>query len=123
MNDHELNRERRKQRAFERLGTNTPRCAVCGFDNPLALELHHIAGRAYDDELVTVCRNCHRLLSDAQRDHPPGNAKPAGALECIGHFLLGLAVLFEQWAKRFREFAAELFAIDTRPLEQCEAQL
>jgi len=123
MNDHERNSERRRQRALERLGTNTPRCVVCGFDNPLALELHHIAGRAYDDELVPVCRNCHRVLSDAQRDHPPGNAKPVGALECIGHFLLGLAVLFEQWAKRFREFAAALFAIGRQTLEQCGAQL
>jgi hypothetical protein len=123
MNDHERNRERRKQRALERLGTNTPRCVVCGFDNPLALELHHIAGRAYDDELIPVCRNCHRVLSDAQQDHPPGNAKPVGALECIGHFLLGLAVLFEQWAKRFREFATALFAIGRQTLEQCGAQL
>ena len=44
MNEHELNRERRRQRALERLGTNKPRCSL-PLDNPLALELHHIAGR------------------------------------------------------------------------------
>ena len=49
MNDHELNRERRKQRALERLGTNTPRCPLCGIDEPLVFELHHIAGRAFDE--------------------------------------------------------------------------
>ena len=49
MDQLELNRERRRQRALERLGTNNPRCPFCGFDNPLALELHHIAGEAFDE--------------------------------------------------------------------------
>ena len=78
MNDHELKRERRRQRALERLGMNNPRCVVCGYDDPLALELHHIAGRAHGDELVPVCRNCHRPLSDMQKDHPAAvTSRPA----------------------------------------------
>ena len=48
MDKLELNRERRRQGALEHLGTNSPRCPFCGFDNPLALELHHIAGQAAD---------------------------------------------------------------------------
>ena len=31
MNERELNRERRKQRALERLGSNNPRCVICGY--------------------------------------------------------------------------------------------
>ena len=50
MNELELKRERRKQRALERLGSNNPRCVACGFDDPLALELHHLAGRAFGDD-------------------------------------------------------------------------
>ncbi len=123
MNDHELNRERRRQRALERLGTNTPRCPLCGIDDPLALELHHIAGRDYDDELVPVCRNCHRLLSDRQKDHPPGNNRSASDPERIGHFLLGLADMFEMLVKRLREFAEKLFALENQSQDQSgEAQ-
>ena len=47
MDKRELNRERRRQRALERLGTNDPRCVVCGYDDPLALELHHVAGHDF----------------------------------------------------------------------------
>ena len=74
MDKRELNRERRRQRALERLGTNSPRCSFCGFDNPLALELHHIAGEAFDEKTAPVCRNCHRVLSDWQKDHPAASA-------------------------------------------------
>jgi hypothetical protein len=50
MNERELNRERRRQRALERLGTNTPRCVACGHNDPHALELHHIAGDDFGDD-------------------------------------------------------------------------
>jgi hypothetical protein len=29
-----------------------------------------IAGRKYSDITVITCRNCHRKLSDMQKDHP-----------------------------------------------------
>jgi hypothetical protein len=75
------------------------------------LELHHIAGRAFDDETVPVCRNCHARLTDHQRDHSP--AKPAGGfVESIRRFLLGLADLFEMLVKRLREFATSLADLD-----------
>ena len=80
MDEVELKRERRKQRALERLGSNNPRCVVCGFDDPLALELHHIAGRSFDEEAVPVCRNCHRRLSDHQKDHSLAQAKAGSEL-------------------------------------------
>ncbi len=121
MNDHELKRERRRQRALERLGTNTPRCPFCGIDEPLVFELHHIAGRAHGDEALPVCRNCHRILSDWQKDHPPGNT-PSDP-ERIAHFLLGLADMFELLVKRLREFAQKLFASENRSQDQSgEAQ-
>src|SRR5208337_1540420 len=110
MNGRGLNRERRKQRALERLGTNNPRCPFCGCDDPLTLELHHIAGHAFDDTLVPVCRNCHRVLSDWQKDHPPSLTNPPSDLERIGHALLGLADMFELLVKWLREHAKKLFA-------------
>jgi hypothetical protein len=112
MNKLELNRERRRQRALERLGTNKPWCVVCGFDDPVALELHHIAGRPYGDQLVPVCRNCHRLLSDAQKDHPEPQNQPPSELESIVHFLLGRSDIFVRLVERDREIAERLIALD-----------
>ena len=113
MDQLDLNRERRRQRAFERLGANNPRCPFCGCDNPLALELHHIAGQTFDDMQVPVCRNCHRRLSDYQKDHSLEQGKSADELEPIRRFMEGLADLFELLVKRLREYAAKLGALDS----------
>lgn len=118
MDKHELNRERRRQKALERLGTKNPRCISCPCDDPLALELHHIAGRSYDDELVAVCRNCHRTLSDWQKDHPASTNNPPSDPERIAHFLLGLADMFELLVKRLRKFAQKLFALENKSQDQ-----
>ena len=109
MDEVESQRERRRLRALERLGPDRPRCH-CGEDNPHCLEQHHIAGRAYNDETVIVCRNCHRKLSDRQKDHPKGTGTAPDPLECIGRFLLGLADLFELLIAKLREFGTDLIA-------------
>jgi hypothetical protein len=113
MDKRELNRERRKQRALERLGSNNPSCVLCSYDDPLALELHHLAGQAFGDDTVTVCRNCHRRLSDYQKDHSLEQGKSGGELEPIRRFMEGLADLFEMLVKRLREYAAKLGALDS----------
>jgi protein-arginine kinase activator protein McsA len=70
------------------------------------LEKHHLAGEKYDDELVTVCRNCHRKLSDDQLDHAPGLQPNAESQEAtIGHFLHGLCDFLLMVIERMREFA------------------
>jgi hypothetical protein len=114
MNRLELNRERRRQRALERLGSNNPRCVVCGCDDPLALELHHLAGQSFGDDVAPVCRNCHRRLSDYQKDHVVDQASPPGEVEPIRRFLLGLADLFEMLVKWLREYAAKLGSLEGR---------
>jgi hypothetical protein len=113
MDQLELNRERRKQRALERLGTNSPHCLFCGIDDPLVMELHHVAGRAFDDVSVPVCRNCHRILSDQQKDHPVSVGDRPNDLERVGHALLGLADMFELLVSWLREHATKLFAAST----------
>ncbi|MBY0612138.1 MAG: hypothetical protein K2P80_08130 [Beijerinckiaceae bacterium] len=106
----EIKREIRRQRALDRLGSNTPRCMHCGECNPHCLEAHHIAGCAYDDETVIVCRNCHRKLSDKQKDHPGPASIPPDPLDRMGHFLLGLADLFRMLVGRLEEFGRDLIA-------------
>ncbi len=100
-----LQKEIRKQRALERLGCNHPRCVRCGEADERCLELHHIAGRAYGEECAVVCRNCHRKLSDMQKDHPVAlEPDEPPYLEKIGHFLLGLADLLEMLIEKLREY-------------------
>jgi hypothetical protein len=99
----------RKQQQLRRLGTQNPRCVACAEAEPAVLEQHHIAGRKHSDDLSIVCRNCHRKLSDKQRDHvPPGSTEGAGFLANIGHYLLGLADLLAMIVETLREFGAWL---------------
>lgn len=95
----------RKQQQLRRLGTQNPLCVACGETDPAVLELHHIAGWKHSDDMAIVCRNCHRKLSDKQRDHvPPGTGQPQGAFVTIGHYLLGLANLLAMIVETLRKF-------------------
>jgi hypothetical protein len=107
--NNELRQEKRKQRVLERLGTDNPRCVFCGEADLRCLEQHHIAGRAYGEECAPVCRNCHRKLSDSQKDHPPRltGAQPV-LLEQVAHFLFGLADLLEMLISKMREYGQQL---------------
>lgn len=106
-----LNRSIRLERARERLGSNEPRCLHCGQDDPICLEAHHIAGRSYHDDTVIECRNCHRKLSDAQKDHPASKSSAPHPLEQIGRYLLGIADLFRLLIKRLDEFGRSLIEL------------
>ena len=110
MNDQERKRETRRQAALDRLGTNDPRCIHCGETDWRCLEAHHVAGRAYDDFTSVECRNCHRKLSDPQKDHPPKIGEPPSLPEQVGHFLLGLADFFLLLVEQLRKFGGELIA-------------
>ena len=102
--------EARKQHRLRVLGCNEPRCAMCGEDRWQTLELHHIAGQAYDETTGIICRNCHRVLSDAQRDHPKPQGSADPHLEMIGRFLLGLADMLRIVIERLTAFGRELIA-------------
>lgn len=95
MTDMDYERERRNQQRLERLGSNNPSCIVCSEDDPCCLERHHVAGKAFGDDQITVCRNCHRKLSDLQKDHPPVLPGTPTRTECEGRKLLGIADLLE----------------------------
>jgi hypothetical protein len=68
------------------------------------LQLHHVAGQAYDDLVAPLCANCHSIMSDAQGDHPPGRDDAPGMLDRIGRLLVNLADFFGQLASKFKEF-------------------
>ena len=111
MKDFSIAAERRKQLRLEKLGTNQPRCGTCGETDWRCMEAHHIAGRHFDDETVILCWNCHRKVSDDQKDHPPIHSDANALMESIGHFLLGLADLLEIAIARLHEFGAALIEL------------
>lgn len=110
MDDIVSNAEIRRQRSLSRLGAAAPQCSGCGESDPRCLEAHHIAGRKNHDETYPICRNCHRKLSDGQRDHPPVVSSPPALREIVGNYLLGLADLFRVIADRLGQFGRALIA-------------
>lgn len=108
MTPDKIAREKRRQMRLEKLGTNNPICGVCGEADPRCLERHHVAQHEHDPITVVVCRNCHRKVSDDQRDHPTSVAEADLLLQSIGHFMLGLADLLEDIIEKLHEFGRAL---------------
>lgn len=110
----DLQQERRKQGALERLGSDGPRCIFCGEEDWRCLEFHHLSGRAYGEEGTVMCRNCHRKVSDSQKDHPPGlsDSQPP-LLERVAHLLLGIADLLEMLVAVMRGYGWQLIEAAT----------
>lgn len=81
---------RRRQRRRERL-EGADACACCGFSDLKALvpterslvEDHHVVGRLRDDqEIVALCRNCHAVVTEENRDAGvPMKPRPNGLEE------------------------------------------
>lgn len=108
MTEQDWARERRKQARHEKLGTNEPRCGLCGEDHWNCFEAHHPAGRKFDPATVRLCMNCHRKVSVDQYDHPAPIAESDPALFAIGRFLLGLADMLRIVVERLVAFGREL---------------
>lgn len=103
-----LAREAQKQRRLEALGTNEPRCGLCGETDWRCMELDHVAGQRHDDATVILCRNCHRKKSEDQQYHPAFNPHADTFLAQVGHFLLGLADLLRLVIEKLTAFGLAL---------------
>ena len=90
MDDLNLAAERRKQLRLEKLGTNEPRCGVCGESDWRCIEQHHTAGQKNAPETVNLCANDHRRVTDPQKDHPAASPGADTLLLTAGEFMLGL---------------------------------
>lgn len=108
MSSQRLPYERRKQNRLEALGTNEPRCGMCGETDWRTIELHHVADHGRDEATVLICRNCHRKVSDDQKDHPSFNPAADPVLDRIGHFLLGLADMLRLIVEKLHAFGHTL---------------
>jgi hypothetical protein len=114
MDEDEKRRRVRIQTAYRRLGTSTPACSICGEDNPFCLEKHEPGGHKHSDLFVIICRNCHRKLEDARRDHLPGIWTPPDPVECLSRALQGEADLFDRLAMKRRTDARMLHELSRK---------
>ena len=111
--------EKRLERAYRRLGTRNPICVMCGETNPHVLERHHVAGRLFN-ETVIICCNCHRKVSDPQKDrHGLETFDPDETL--IGHYLCGLADVLAAVAVTLKTFGERLLGIKPASSDQGDA--
>src|SRR4051812_43689105 len=108
-----IQNDARKARRSRQLGANAA-CVRCGLTTQEALiptkrsllEAHHVAVQAHDDALtVPLCRNCHAIVTEAQRDagvdfrpQPTILHRIAAALASLGVFFLGLGGTYQTWA-------------------------
>ncbi len=107
----------------QRLGSPSPRCLICGcldlealiavpaaeLPRPV-LEQHHVAGRAASDLTLTLCRNCHAILTDWQEDWDRRLRHPVTHAERTGAFLQGLAQMLQLLARSLNEMAVWIHA-------------
>jgi hypothetical protein len=121
MERNPIRNDARRTRRIREVGPHTC-CVRCGTTTPETLiaarrsllEHHHVVGRAHDDGLtVPLCRNCHAVLTEAQRDAGVDLTPPPTILHQLAAILAGLAYFFADlgrlcaaWATRLGEAAA-----------------
>ncbi len=70
-------------------------CIVCSHNDPLDLELHHVAGRKNSSVTVSLCRNCHGRISRRQRYWPKAWLNYNNTTDiCDALFLRGISDIF-----------------------------
>jgi hypothetical protein len=107
----------RRERAARRISAGSV-CVACGEADPAVLkggrsliEAHHIAGSANDRATAAdVCLNCHRRLTNAQRDVGVSLAEDPSRtlLERVVGWVRGLAVFCQHLADRLLDVSHQL---------------
>ena len=80
------------------------RCVVCGEENPILLERHHLYGKKISDELVWLCKNCHYSVSYYQNRLPLSvRSNPSSDNERLAFILVTNGALLERQGIYLRE--------------------
>ncbi len=116
MEPNPIQNDARKARRRRQIGADAA-CVRCGLTNlecliptkRSLLEAHHVAGNAHDEALtVPLCRNCHAILTEGQRDAGVDMLPQPTVLHRIAAALASLAVFFADHAATCRTWATEL---------------
>lgn len=96
--------DERREKDYRRLRTRNPICLSCGYTNhSAAMELAHIAPKRFHDDGGVLCSNCHREMSDTEKDYSYKPVSQNPMMETIGRYLLALS----DWMLRIAETIAE----------------
>jgi hypothetical protein len=107
MERNPIHNDARRTRRARDIGHDAA-CVRCGTADPetliaarrTLLEAHHVVGRAHDDRLtVPLCRNCHAILTEAQRTAGIDLTPPPTLLHQLAAVLAGLGGFFADVAR------------------------
>lgn len=102
--------ELRREADYRRLKSRRPICLHCGFEqHSAALEFAHLIPSKFAVGAGgALCSNCHRIVSDKEKDmsFKPGTDDPD--LETIGRYIDALGQWLERIAHTLQGFGAEL---------------
>lgn len=101
-------KELRQEAAFRRLKSRYPICLICGYwANPAAIEFAHIIPKAFGLGWgVPLCRNCHRELTDMEKDMSFKPTTTEVELETIGRLLGAIGEQYEKSAPTLKHLSA-----------------
>lgn len=86
-----------------------PICFSCEEADPLVLEEHHMVGKAYSDEAILLCKNCHAKVTAGQNLFPPkARSHKAPLKERLTYALYSLILLIEQILSYLKDLCLEI---------------
>jgi hypothetical protein len=89
-----------------------PVCFLCGEDDPLVIEEHHPVGRAYSNDKIPLCKNCHAKITAGQNLFPPkARSHKAPLKERLTYALYSLILLIEEVLKTLKELCFEIIGV------------
>ena len=103
-----------EQKSIDEILSKGGCCLICFFnENPLIIEKHHVAGRKNSDLTISVCPNCHRELSNRQREWNQIWTKDNNSDKIKLAFLLrGQSDVLDLLSKKQRELSNKLLQGD-----------
>lgn len=109
--DEKTSKESYQKSIMENIRNGKPvsRCVICGEDNSVVLEDHHIFGRANSERTELLCKNCHAKITHEQNKvSPKSRSKNASYLEKSLYQLLTIGVLIRDLGNQIIKVTHEL---------------
>jgi len=86
-----------------------PACFLCGEDDPLVIEEHHTLGKAYSDDVIPLCKNCHAKITAGQNLFPPrARSHKAPLKDRLAYALYTLIYFIELVLKYLKDLCLEI---------------